>query len=132
MIQAAFRHRSGRVIAMGRMVLATVFLLALYLDPSQPSQNPDVAYPLLVSYLVWSAGLLVLTWTSWWLDYRLAAVAHLADIAAFGTLVYFTEGYTSPYYTFFVFLLLSSAIRWSWRETALTAFAVAILFFAAG
>ena len=132
MIQATFRHRSGRVIAMGRLVLATVFLLAVYLDPSQPSQNPDVAYSLLVGYLVWSAGLLVLTWASWWLDYRLAALAHLVDIAAFGTLVYCTEGYTSPFYTFFVFLLLSSAIRWSWRETALTALAVAILFFAAG
>jgi signal transduction histidine kinase len=132
MFKGTFQHRSGRVIALGRMVLAAVFLFAIYLDPSQPNQSPSVAYGLLMGYVIWSAGLLILTWTNWWLDYRLAAFAHLVDIAAFGTLVFFTEGYTSPFYTFFVFLLLSSAIRWSWRETALTAAAVAILFFAAG
>ena len=132
MIQPTFRHRSGRVIALGRLVLAAVFLLAVYLDPSPPSQNPGAAYALMGAYVIWSAGLLVLTWTNWWLDHRLSAFAHLVDIAAFGILVFFTEGYTSPFYTFFVFLLLSSAIRWSWRETALTAAAVALLFFAAG
>ncbi|HET9427065.1 MAG TPA: ATP-binding protein [Allosphingosinicella sp.] len=132
MIQATFQHRSGRVIALGRLVLAAVFLLAVWLDPSQPSQNPDLAYPVLASYVIWAAGLLALTWSNWWLDHRLSASAHLVDIVAFGTLVFFTEGYTSPFYTFFVFLLLSSAIRWSWRETALTAGAVAVLFFAAG
>ena len=113
MIQPTFRHRSGRVIALGRLVLAAVFLLAVYLDPSQPSQNPGAAYALMGAYVIWSAGLLVLTWTNWWLDHRLSAFAHLVDIAAFGILVFFTEGYTSPFYTFFVFLLLSSAIRWS-------------------
>ena len=132
MFQGTFHRRSGRVIALGRLVIASVFLLAIFLDPSQPNQNPDIAYPLLASYVFWAAALLVLTWTNWWLDFRLAAFSHLLDVAAFGILVYFTEGYTSPFYTFFVFLLLSSAIRWSWRETAVTAGAVALLFFGAG
>lgn len=131
-IQGAFRHRSGRVIALGRLVLAAVFLVAIWLDPSQPHQGPATAYALLTAYVLWSAFMLGVTWRSWWLDYRLAGPAHLIDIAAFGLLVFFTEGYTSPFYTFFVFLLLSAAIRWTWRQTALTAAAVLALFFIAG
>jgi signal transduction histidine kinase len=120
------------VIALGRLVLATVFLVAIWLDPSQPHQEPAMAYALLAAYVLWSAFMLGVTWRSWWLDYRLAGPAHLIDIAAFGLLVFFTEGYTSPFYTFFVFLLLSAAIRWTWRETAMTAAAVLIFYFVAG
>ena len=132
MIQRAFQHRSGRVIALGRLVLASVFLLATWVDPSQPTLRPEVAYGLLGGYVLWSAALSLLTWRNWWLDFRVAAAAHLVDIAAFAILVFFTEGYTSPFYTFSMFLLLSSAIRWSWRETAFTAFAVLALFLIAG
>jgi signal transduction histidine kinase len=131
-IEGAFRHRSGRVIALGRLVLAAVFLLAIWLDPSQPRREAGMAYGLLAGYVLWSAIMLGLTWRSWLRDYRLAGPAHVVDIAAFGLLVLFTEGYTSPFYTFFVFLLLSAAIRWTWRETAATAAAVLILFFIAG
>jgi signal transduction histidine kinase len=129
MIRGTFRHRSGRVIALGRLVLAGVFLLAIHLGPGRPGLAQAIAQSLLAGYVIWSAGLLLLTWKNWWLDFRLAAVAHLIDIAAFAVLVLFTEGHASPFYTFFVFLLLVSAIRWSWRETALTAAAVAIPFF---
>jgi len=132
MIQRAFQHRSGRVIALGRLVLASVFLIAIWLDPTQPIQFPGIAYTLLIAYVVWSVAVLVLTWSSWWLQFRLAATVHLIDVASFAVLVFFTEGYTSPFYTFFVFLILSAAIRWGWRETALTAVAVLILFLAAG
>ena len=132
MIQATFQHRSGRVIALGRLVLAAVFLLAIWFDPTQPNQQPEVAYALLGLYVGWSAVLLVLTWSNWWYDYRLADRAHFVDLGVFGIIVFFTEGYTSPFYTFFVFLLLSSAIRRSWRDTALTAVAVLVLFVTAG
>ena len=129
MIQGAFRHRPGRVIALGRLVLAVSFMLAVWLEPGRPDFGPSVV---LVSYDLWAAVLLLLTWRNWWLDFRLAEFAHLVDIAVFGLLVYLTEGYTSPFYTFFVFLMLSAAIRWSWRETTLTAIAVLLLFLTAG
>lgn len=132
MTDRIFRHRSGRVIATGRLVLAAAFLLAILIDPTQPNQRPDVVYALLIGYVVWAAGLIGLTWRNWWLDFRLAAPSHLADVAVFGIVVYFTEGYTSPFFTFFVFLLLSAAIRWGWRETALTAALVLLLYMAAG
>lgn len=120
------------MIALGRLVLATVFLVAIWLDPSQPRQEPATVYALLAAYVLWSALMLGVTWRSWWLDYRLASPAHLIDVVAFGLLVFFTDGYTSPFYTFFVFLLLSAAIRWTWRETAATAAAVLVFYFLAG
>jgi signal transduction histidine kinase len=42
------------------------------------------------------------------------------------------EGYSSPYFLFFVFLLLSSAIRWNWRVTALTGLVVLALYLVTG
>jgi signal transduction histidine kinase len=132
LINAAFQHRSGRVISLSRLVLASVFLFAIWLDPSQPSRAPAEGYAILTAYALASAVQLGLTWNNWWLDRRLAAPAHMLDIAIFGVMVFLTEGYTSPFFTFFVFLILSATIRWGWRETALTAAAVIILFFGAG
>jgi signal transduction histidine kinase len=129
MIQGAFRHRPGRVIALGRLVLAAVSMVAVWLDPSEPFLLPKL---LLAFYDIWAAALLLLTWRNWWLDHRLAVFAHMVDIAVFGVLVYSTEGYTSPFYNFFVFLTLSAAIRWGWRETALTAVAVLLIYLTAG
>jgi signal transduction histidine kinase len=132
MIQGVFQHRSGRVIALGRLVLAAVFLLAIRLDPTQPSHFEDATYPILAAYLAWTAVYLLMTWDDWWLERRLAVAAHVVDIAMFGVMVYLTEGYTSPFFTFFAFILLSATIKWGWRETAMTAVAVTLLFLGAG
>jgi signal transduction histidine kinase len=131
-IERTFQHRSGRVIALGRLVLAAVFLFAVWLDPSQPSRAPAIAYAILAAYVLLAAAILALTWADWWLDHRLAKYAHAADIVVFTVMVSLIEGYTSPFFTFFVFLFLSATIRWGWRETALTAILVIVLFLAAG
>jgi len=127
-----FEHRSGRVISLGRLVLATVFLLAVWVDPSQPTRYPREGYIILACYLVASAVYLAATWNNWWLEWRLAIWAHVVDITLFGVMVLLIDGYTSPFFTFFAFIILSAAIKWSWRETALTALAVILLFFLGG
>jgi signal transduction histidine kinase len=132
MITGTFQHRSGRVIALGRLALAGVFLCAIWLDPSQPSRFADETYAGLTAYTLWSALYLALTWNNWWVERRLALFAHLVDIGTFGLMVYLTEGYTSPFFTFFVFILLAATIKWGWRETAMTAAAVSLVFFLAG
>lgn len=126
------KHRSGRVIALARAVLAAIFLFAIWVDPNQPLQAVTATYLVLAAYLALAVALAALTWNDWWFDAKLALPAHLVDIAAFGLLVLATDGYTSPFFVFFVFLILSAAIRWDWRQTALTAAAVILIFFAAG
>lgn len=132
MIERAFQHRSGRVISLGRLVLATVSLFAISLDPTQPAHYPTSGYSILLSYSLWAAAVLILTWRNWWLDYQLAAVTLAVDVFVFGVLVILTEGYTSPFFTFFMFVVLAAAIRWGWRETALTATVVILMFYGGG
>ncbi len=113
-------------------MLACLFLLAIWADRSQPSLLPTATYVVLTLYVAWSLGILVAIWNNWWADARLAAPAHIVDIFVFVAMLYSTEGYTSPYFTFFVFVLLSAAIRWGWRETAATAAAIIMIYFAVG
>ncbi len=70
----------------------------------------------------------ITTWCSWWYDARLAGPAHAVDIVIFTLTGALTDGHTSPYFAFFMFVMLSAAIRWGWRATALTAVLLALLF----
>jgi len=132
MFEGVLKHRSGRVIALCRAVLAAIFLLAIWVDRSQPVQAASATYALLAAYAVVAFAIAAVTWNNWWLDAKLAAPAHVVDVALFTLLVFATDGYTSPFFVFFVFLILSAAIRWGWRETALTAVAVIFLYLGAG
>ncbi|HEX6218118.1 MAG TPA: histidine kinase [Sphingomicrobium sp.] len=123
---------SGRIIALGRLMLAIVFVIAIRIDITQPARLPVVAYGLLASYVIFSAAIVGLTWKSWWRDAQLTGPSHAVDIIVFTAIVFLTAGYTSPFFIFFVFLLLAAAIRWGWKETALTALLLVLLYFATG
>jgi signal transduction histidine kinase len=123
---------SGQVIALGRLLLASMFLLGLWIELGRPDQASFNTFILAVAYLFFAASIAVVTWNNWWADARLAGPAHTLDIAMFTLMVLLTEGFTSPFFTFFMFLLLSAAIRWGWRATALTAALVAVLYVVAG
>jgi signal transduction histidine kinase len=127
-----FQLPSGRVITLGRLMLACLFVVAILVDASQPAQAPLQAYALLATYVILAAGIAIVTWNSWWLDAKLAGPAHAMDVVLFTVFVLLTEGYTSPFFTFFIFLLLSAAIRWGWRATALTAALLTLLYLIAG
>jgi signal transduction histidine kinase len=127
-----FKYQSGRVIALGRVILATLFLLSIWLDQSQPANAPAETYILLLVYVLFASVVAAATWRDWWLDARLAAPTHVVDMAMFTAIVFSTNGYTSPFFLFFILPLLSAAIRWGWRETALTATALVMLYLAAG
>ena len=120
------------MISLGRFAIASVFLFAIWMDPSQPSRYAPQAYAILAAYVAAAGLYLALTWNEWWRESRLAPAAHVVDIIVFGLMVFLTEGYTSPFFTFFVFIILSSTIKWGWRGTAMSAGAVILLFFAAG
>lgn len=130
MIQGAFQHRSGRMIAIGRTVIATFFLVAIWLDHTQPSLAALETYAVLAAYVLLSLGVLACSWNSWWLESRLAVPTHIADLLIFLWLNYATQGYASPFFTFFVFLILSASIRWGWRGTAATAIIIVPLYVA--
>ena len=113
-------------------MLASMFLLSIWLDHSQPAQLSHEAYLTLLVYGVFAAGVAALTWRNWWLDARLAAPAHLIDMAVFTVMVFSATGYSSPFFIFFLMPLLSAAIRWGWRETLITATVLILLHLTAG
>ena len=126
------QHSSGRVIGLGRLLLASLYLVAILADSSQPARAAVAAYAMLGAYLAFAAITVALIWNDWWLDARVAGAAHAIDIVFFTLLVLLTEGYTSPSFTFFMFVLLAAAIRWGWRATALTALLLVLLYLIAG
>jgi len=130
--EGLFKYQSGRVIALGRVMLVILFLIAIILDRSEPERAVVETYVLLILYAVGAVALAVTTWRNWWLDARLAVPAHAVDMAVFTAIVFSANGTTSPFFLFFVLPLLSAAIRWSWRETALTASALIVLYLIAG
>ena len=113
-------------------MLATLMGLAIWVDVSQPARAPDAAYALLAGYVAFAAAIVALTWNDWWRDAHLAGPAHAVDILFFTALVLLTEGYTSPFFTFFMFVLLSAAIRWGWHATALSAILLTLLYLLSG
>jgi signal transduction histidine kinase len=127
-----FKYQSGRVIALGRVMLCAVLLIAVSADHSQPYLAWVRTYSLLTAYAVAASAIAFLTWRNWWLDARLAIVTHGVDMAVFTAIVFSANSTTSPFFLFFVLPLLSAAIRWSWRETALTATVMVLLYMAAG
>mgnify|MGYP001546656290 FL=1 len=81
-----FEHRSGRIIALCRFVLATVFFIALWLAPDQPARNSTIGYVMLFGYLLLSSAVLMIAWRNWWWDQRLAWPMHVAARQIFRTI----------------------------------------------
>ena len=123
---------SGRVIALGRLLLATLFVTIIWFEPKDPADFPPATYGLLVGYVVLAAGVAAATWNNWWADAHLAGPAHALDIVLFTVLVFLTEGDRRPFFPFFIFVLLAASIRWGWRATALTAALLTLLYVSAG
>ena len=118
MIRELFQHNSGRVIAASRLALAILFGIWVWFDPEQPVRDAPLGRTLFGGYLLLSAALLIVSWKSWWHEFRLFFPAFLLDCLAFLTALYFTQSHdadlVSPFTTFFAFIVLTAAFRWQW------------------
>ena len=70
-----FQHSAGRVIALGRLLLAILFLVAVIVDATQPTHAPEFTYALIAAYIAAAIFIVVATWNNWWLDARFAHAA---------------------------------------------------------
>jgi signal transduction histidine kinase len=125
-LRSLFKFHSGRVIALGRVMLAITLFLVVMVGRSRAELTQT--YPFLVMYAAGAVLIAVATWKNWWLDARLAILTHAIDMAVFTGLAFSSTGASSPFVLFFILPLLSAAVRWSWRETALTAAVLIALF----
>ena len=111
--------RRERVVASGRLFLATTGLLAIYLDPTEPSRFAATTYGVMASYVLYAVAVLL------FLRGRrvgpIAWVVHGADVAWATTLTFLPAGPNSVFYLYFMFTMLAAAFRWGFRETIGTA-----------
>jgi signal transduction histidine kinase len=113
--------RAERFLATGRLVLAALSLLGLWLDPDKTSQNAELAYAVAASYVVLALGGALSGWAAPALLLRWRRGTHVLDLLAFCAIIYFTNGATSPFFAYLVFSLIAAALRWQWRGVLVTA-----------
>lgn len=130
--QFFFEGRTERLIAVGRLVLASFSLLAIWLDPSTPAKHVAITYGTLSAYVVYALIMTVVVWGSYgpFVEFRL--VTHVLDLAIFSIFMYLTEGPTSPFFVYFIFSILAATLRWQWRGTLWTAAAALTAFIGMG
>jgi len=129
-LRSLFKFHSGRVISLGRLMLAITLFLVMMFGRTRAELTEN--YPFLIAYAAAGGLIAAITWKNWWLDARLATVTHGVDMAVFTAIAFSATGWSSPFTLFFILPLLSAAVRWSWRETALTATVLIILFMLGG
>lgn len=127
LIESFLHTRSDRLIALGRMAIAAFALAAVWVDPSQPTVAPALTYGLLAGYFAFALAVVLASQRETVHTVAVAVGAHLIDLATFSTLMFLTEGATSPFFLLFTFSLLSATFRWQWKGALWTAVAVIAL-----
>lgn len=112
--------RLERVLAMGRAFLTVWGLVAIYLDPTEPSRFSELSYAILVGYALYSVIVLVFVERATRLAARDSEFLHGVDILWTAALTFVSNGIDSPFFLFFLFLVLAAAFRWGFRGTMLT------------
>jgi signal transduction histidine kinase len=114
-------ERREQVIATGRVFLAACAILSAYFGPIRLVQNSTIIAVLLSGYLVLSIVLWVALRSKPTAEASVQISAHAADLFCTTALTVFSRGPNSPFFLFFIFVLLAAAYRWGFRGTMLTA-----------
>src|SRR5687767_11297454 len=112
--------RVERVLAVGRAFLTVSALTAIYLDPTQPARLASVTYAVLAAYAVFSLIVLVYVHRTARLNVTHGHVLHGFDVLWTAALTFVSEGPVSPFFLFFLFVVLSAAYRWGFVGTIVT------------
>lgn len=131
-VSFSFEGRAERLIAAGRVVLASFSLLAIWLDPSEPAKYAALAYSILAAYVLYALIVLLLVWTSFAPLIRLRLITHILDLAFFSVLMYLTEGPASPFFVYLIFSLVCATVRWQWRGVLWTSVVSLTIFLGIG
>lgn len=126
-LMRAFPPQSGpivrleRVLAVGRAFLTVSGLTAIYLDPTQPARLAEVTYTVLAAYALYSLLVLAYVYRAPQLEPPHGLVLHGLDVLWTAVLTFVSEGPGSPFFLFFLFVVLAAAYRWGLVGTIATA-----------
>ena len=117
-----------RVLAVGRAFLTVTGLLAIFLDPTEPTRLLGVTYGVLLAYALYSLAVLLYVHRAERLTPTHGTVLHGFDIAWASALTFVSEGPVSPFFLFFLFVLLAAAYRGGFGYTVGTAVVTVAVF----
>ena len=117
-ISEAFRPRVRRLVAVLRAFFAALSLLAIWLDPNQPAAFPALCYWLLAIYTAYGAVLAALRFSSATARGRWDDLFIMVDVVVLSTMMFLTNGPTSPFFVWFNFILVSVMLTRGWRPAA--------------
>lgn len=118
-------------IARSRVFLSLISMLAVYVDPTEPTLTRwlplsggafTLSYywvSVLTAHLLFSLVLLFMHRTGRGRQETLARAATAGDILFAAAIALVTEGTTSPFYSFFAFAVLAAALHSGWRRAVL-------------
>lgn len=112
---SSFRLRAERLIVVGRVVLASASLFAVWFDPGEPTRHPRFAYGLLGAYVAYSLAMVLVVWRSTEVPEWRRRLTQSMDLAVFSAILFCTAGTTSPFIAYFVFSVICATLRWQWR-----------------
>jgi signal transduction histidine kinase len=125
---ASQRARLDQILSVGRAFLAISGFVAIYLDPSEPKIFAKLTYGLLASYALYSMVVLLTLRYALRRFPRLASALHATDILWVSAINFFSYGPISPFFLFFLFVLVAAAYRWGFRDTFATALILISIF----
>lgn len=119
-------------MASARVFLATSALVATWLDPTEMSSSSSVPWWLLRLYIAHSVVVMLLVRWRRQSTPAFRVLVHAADIVWPAVISIYAPGQRSPFFLFFVFVLLAAAYRWGLWETLGTAVAAVALLWTEG
>lgn len=95
-----------------RAFIAVSALIAIYLDPTEPTSYAGPCYAILAAYAAFSLVVVALDFFVPQRTPRWSTVLHCVDVCVAAVLTIFTEGPNSPFFVLFSFTSLAAAYRW--------------------
>jgi len=115
----------------GRFATVACAAIAVWLDPTRPAHDLQAIALILSAYLLISFGAILLA-----VGERLGSMAlyllHGLDLTVLGLLACFSEELDSPFFCFFTFTIMTSALLWKMRGVLLTALALQLMLLVIG
>jgi len=105
------RVRLEWLLATTRVFLVAGGLVALTFDRDRAHQFTLIQY-LLTMYLGYSVAMVALVWMPLRFARGWAIAQHITDLLLFSLVTLLTQGANSPFYMYFVFLMICATLRW--------------------
>ena len=122
------RPRLERILAVARALFAVSALAAIFFDPTEPAHFAALTYGLLAGYAVYSVLVMAFVHHVVRLGPVGVRALHGLDIVWAAAITFFSHGPVSPFFLFFLFVLLAAAYRWGFRETFATALLIVAIY----